>query len=61
MSLCGLDDIRRADERLVAVPPGWRAGGTTVVQLERLSRLFDAGRLTDQEFQAAKSMLLTEV
>jgi len=61
MSLCGLDDIRRAGARLVAPPPSWRREGELAAHLETLSKLAAAGRLTDAEFEAAKSMLLTEV
>lgn len=34
------------------------SGGTTAEQLEKLAALHDAGKLTDQEFQSQKAVLL---
>ena len=35
------------------------SGGSTADELEKLSKLHDAGKLTDQEFQSQKAILLS--
>lgn len=58
MTLCGVTDVRRAGPDLVAAPPSWGAPRGVVDQLERLAGLFEAGRLTEAEFAAAKAAVL---
>ena len=58
MGLCGVTDIKKVDQSLVAGPGSDGTGAGIIGQLERLARLLEQGYLTRDEFETQKAKLL---
>ena len=58
MALCGVTDVNKLDESLVALPNRGGYGNDTVGRLERLARLLEQEYLTREEFDEQKRRIL---
>ncbi len=58
MGLCGVTDVKKVDQSLVAGPGSDSTGAGIIGQLERLARLLEQGYLTRDEFETQKAKLL---